>query len=65
KMIPVREVTGFVKKHRSIIDCVEPSFFELTAAMAFDFFHRAGVEIAVIETGLGGRLDSTNIISPV
>jgi len=64
-MIPVREVTGFVRKHQSIIESVKPSFFEMTAAMAFDYFHRAGVDVAVIETGLGGRLDSTNIITPV
>lgn len=65
RMIPAREVTDFVKKHKNIIESLKPSFFELTAAMAFDYFSRAGVDIAVIETGMGGRLDSTNIITPV
>ncbi len=65
KMIPKGEVTGFVKKHREIIESLQPSFFELTAAMAFDYFSRAGCDVAVIETGMGGRLDSTNIITPV
>ena len=65
KMIPKGEVTGFVKKNRAIIEYLQPSFFELTAAMALDFFSRAGCDVAVIETGMGGRLDSTNIITPV
>jgi dihydrofolate synthase/folylpolyglutamate synthase len=65
KMIPKSEVTGFVKKHSKIIESLKPSFFELTAAMAFDYFSGTGCDIAVIETGMGGRLDSTNIISPV
>lgn len=65
KMIPKGEVTGFVKRHREIIESLQPSFFELTAAMAFDYFSRAGCDVAVIETGMGGRLDSTNIITPV
>jgi dihydrofolate synthase/folylpolyglutamate synthase len=47
-----------------LIDKLGPSFFEITVAMAFDYFARQGVEIAVIEVGLGGRLDSTNIINP-
>lgn len=64
-MIPKKEVTDFIKKHEAIINSLNPSFFELTAAMAFDWFERAGAEAAVIETGLGGRLDSTNIISPL
>ena len=65
KMIPKGEVTGFVKKHRKIIESLQPSFFELTAAMAFDYFSRISCDVAVIETGMGGRLDSTNIITPV
>ena len=47
------------------IDTLKPSFFEMTAAMAFSYFADAEVDVAVIETGLGGRLDSTNIIRPV
>lgn len=57
-------VIRFVKDIRSHIDVIAPSFFELTVAMAFDHFARENVDIAVIETGLGGRLDSTNIITP-
>jgi dihydrofolate synthase/folylpolyglutamate synthase len=65
KMIPKGEVTAFVKKNQGIIGSVHPSFFEMTAAMAFDYFEREKVDVAVIETGMGGRLDSTNIITPV
>jgi|LSQX01.1.fsa_nt_gb dihydrofolate synthase/folylpolyglutamate synthase len=65
EMIPEDEVIGFVEKHRDIINKTSPSFFELTVAMAFYYFDQANVDIAVIETGLGGRLDSTNIIIPV
>jgi dihydrofolate synthase/folylpolyglutamate synthase len=64
-MIPEEEVIGFVEKHHIIIENIKPSFFEMSVAMAFDFFARSEVEIAVVEVGLGGRLDSTNIISPV
>ena len=65
KMIPKRDVTGFVKSHHGIIGSLNPSFFEMTVAMAFDHFAKGKVDVAVIETGLGGRLDSTNIITPV
>ena len=64
-MIPEEAVTGFIEEHHKKIGRIMPSFFELTVVMAFDFFRRAGVDIAVIEVGLGGRLDSTNIITPV
>lgn len=64
RMIPKEEVTAFLRRHKSILASLKPSFFEMTVALAFDYFARAGVDIAVIETGLGGRLDSTNIISP-
>lgn len=64
-MIPEGEIVTFVTKCKEIIETVEPSFFEISVAMAFDFFARENVEIAVIEVGLGGRLDSTNIITPV
>jgi len=64
-MIPEKEVTAFVNNNHVLIKRVNPSFFELTVAMAFNYFARAGVEAAVIETGMGGRLDSTNIIKPV
>ncbi|HZL77106.1 MAG TPA: folylpolyglutamate synthase/dihydrofolate synthase family protein [Bacteroidales bacterium] len=65
KMIPKKEVTDFVIEHRGIIESLKPSFFEMAVAMAFDYFAREEVAIAVIEVGLGGRLDSTNIITPV
>ncbi|MEA3463329.1 MAG: Mur ligase family protein, partial [Bacteroidota bacterium] len=63
--IPEEEVTEFVTGNREIITEMKPSFFEMTVAMAFDYFARKEVDVAVIETGLGGRLDSTNIIMPV
>jgi dihydrofolate synthase/folylpolyglutamate synthase len=62
--IPESYVTDFVNQHRSFFEPLNPSFFEITTALAFAYFRDAGVEAAVIETGLGGRLDSTNIISP-
>lgn len=65
EMIPEKAVVGFVEQNRTLIESVQPSFFEVTAVMAFDHFAREGVSIAVIETGLGGRLDSTNVITPI
>ena len=65
EMIPQQDVIDFVARFRDMDLGVAPSFFELTTIMAFDFFARRKVDIAVIETGLGGRLDTTNIISPV
>ncbi|MCH5346653.1 MAG: bifunctional folylpolyglutamate synthase/dihydrofolate synthase [Muribaculaceae bacterium] len=64
-MIPRDEVTAFVERFKERAGDLEPSFFELTTVMALDWFARQGVDIAVIETGLGGRLDSTNIITPL
>jgi dihydrofolate synthase/folylpolyglutamate synthase len=63
-VIPEQEVVDFVEKHRPIFEKVKPSFFEMTVALAFDYFAREKVDVAVIEVGLGGRLDSTNIITP-
>lgn len=65
KMIPECEVVGFIDRFRRLCPDMEPSFFELTTIMAFDWFARSGVDYAVVECGLGGRLDSTNIITPV
>lgn len=65
KMIPKTAVTGFIRHHSAFLTSLKPSFFEMTVAMAFWYFAEAGIDIAVIEVGLGGRLDSTNIISPV
>jgi dihydrofolate synthase / folylpolyglutamate synthase len=65
--IPVRKefVTEFTSLHRGVFGKLSPSFFEMTVAMAFDYFAREKVDIAVIETGMGGRLDSTNIVTPL
>jgi len=57
-------VTSFTNKMKGLIDEIEPSFFELTVGMAFEYFAENKCDIAIIETGLGGRLDSTNVISP-
>jgi dihydrofolate synthase / folylpolyglutamate synthase len=65
EMIPEKEVIDFVEKHKSIIEFLRPSFFEMTVAMCFNYFAECDVDVAVIEVGLGGRLDSTNIIKPV
>lgn len=62
--IPEAYVVDFVARHRSFFETLHPSFFELTMSMAFDYFRAAAVDVAVIEVGLGGRLDSTNIIRP-
>jgi dihydrofolate synthase/folylpolyglutamate synthase len=64
EMISESSVTGFSEKIKPLIEELSPSFFEITVAMAFDFFAEQKVDIAVIEVGLGGRLDSTNIIMP-
>jgi len=65
EMIPESDVVSFVACHRGIIESVNPSFFEMCVAMAFSYFAMKGADIAVVETGLGGRLDSTNIITPL
>lgn len=64
QMIDTDTVCRFVDRYREMDLGIEPSFFELTTVMAFEAFRDAGVDVAVIETGLGGRLDSTNIIRP-
>lgn len=64
KMIPKKYVSDFVQQYMNEFDVVQPSFFEWTVVLAFDFFRHSKVDVAVIETGLGGRLDSTNIIQP-
>jgi len=65
EMISEDAVVAFTQQAMPLIDAIKPSFFELTVAMAFDYFAKQQVDIAVIETGLGGRLDSTNIITPL
>lgn len=64
-MMPECAVVGFVEKHKLYFETLSPSFFELTMLMAFDYFRSEKVDIAIIEVGLGGRLDSTNIINPI
>ncbi len=63
-MVDKAYVVDFVKNNHDIIDSLKPSFFEMTVAMAFRYFADENVDVAVIETGMGGRLDSTNIITP-
>jgi dihydrofolate synthase/folylpolyglutamate synthase len=63
--ISKRAVVDFVEHNQKVFESIKPSFFEITVAMAFQFFANEKVDIAVIETGLGGRLDSTNIINPL
>src|SRR5678815_2948451 len=57
-------VIDFTRKIKTQIEKLQPSFFEITVAMAFEYFAQQHVDIAVIETGLGGRLDSTNVVIP-
>jgi dihydrofolate synthase / folylpolyglutamate synthase len=64
KMIDEGFVTDFVGRIRPLSDSIDPSFFEVTVVMAFDYFAQQEVDIAIVEVGLGGRLDSTNIILP-
>ncbi len=65
QMIPKSYVTRFVSEHREILDSLKPSFFEYTVALAFKYFSEQQLDVAVIEVGMGGRLDSTNVITPL
>ena len=62
--IPDKQIITFMKKVGPVVQEIESTFFETTTAMAFDYFQQQKVDVAVIETGLGGRLDSTNVIKP-
>lgn len=64
KMARKEFIVDFIQRIQPLISEIEPSFFEITVAMAFDYFREEKVDMAIIETGLGGRLDSTNIITP-
>jgi len=64
KMIGHEEVISFVEKYKNDFEKIDLSFFEWTVGLCFDFFAKEKVDIAIIETGLGGRLDSTNVILP-
>ncbi len=65
KMIAKEYIVDFVEQHKTKFEEIEPSFFEWTVGLAFDYFANKEVDVAVIEVGLGGRLDSTNVINPV
>lgn len=65
KPISEEYVVSFVKQHKAQVQEINPSFFEWTTALAFDYFASQQVDVAIIETGLGGRLDSSNIINPL
>lgn len=64
EMIPEEHVIEFIEKNKAEFEKMELSFFEMTVGMAFDYFSNEKVDIAIIEVGMGGRLDSTNIITP-
>jgi dihydrofolate synthase/folylpolyglutamate synthase len=64
EMVREKFVIGFTEKIKPVIEEIDPSFFEITVAMAFEYFAEQKVEIAIVETGLGGRFDSTNIVTP-
>ena len=63
-MIPQEEVTRFVELHKDYMQSLQLSFFEMTVGLAFDYFATQQVDVAVVEVGMGGRLDSTNVIMP-
>ncbi len=63
--IPEAEVAAFVTQHQAFLDELQPSFFETMTAMGFAYFVKEKVDIAVVEVGLGGRLDSTNVLTPI
>jgi dihydrofolate synthase/folylpolyglutamate synthase len=65
KDIPEDYVVAFIEKHKSFFETNQLSFFEMTVGLAFEYFKDEKVDVAVIETGMGGRLDSTNIITPL
>jgi dihydrofolate synthase / folylpolyglutamate synthase len=65
EMVSEQFIIDFTKNVQPLIEEIHPSFFEITVGMAFDYFAKEKVDIAIIETGLGGRLDSTNIIHPI
>jgi dihydrofolate synthase/folylpolyglutamate synthase len=64
KMIEKSQVINFIDRGKTYFEQIQPSFFEMTVAMAFEIFAKEKVDWAIVETGLGGRLDSTNILSP-
>lgn len=65
KMIPKVDVVKFVEDYKDVFEKIEPSFFEWTVGLAFHYFSKQEVDVVVLEVGLGGRLDSTNVVNPV
>lgn len=65
KMIPDADIIRYTKKLKPLADTLKATFFEVTTAIAFQYFADQKVDVAVVETGLGGRLDSTNVITPI
>ena len=65
QLVSKNYIVDFVRQHKAIFETIQPSFFEITVAMAFAYFAEQKVDVAIIETGLGGRLDSTNVIRPI
>ena len=65
QLIPKIEVVDFINQFESVIEDIRPSFFEITVAMAFKYFADQKVDLAIVEVGLGGRLDSTNVLDPI
>ena len=65
KLVPKENIVHFVNEYKETIEKLQPSFFEITVAMAFDCFAKYKVDIAIVEVGLGGRLDSTNVLNPL
>ena len=64
ELIPEEAVVSFVDRYKALFETVRPSFFEMTVALAFRYFADEAVDIAIVEVGLGGRLDSTNVLTP-
>ena len=65
RKIEETEVVDFINANKTFFEQIKPSFFEITVALAFYYFAKKCVDIAVVEVGMGGRLDSTNIINPI
>ncbi|HOI33254.1 MAG TPA: Mur ligase family protein, partial [Bacteroidales bacterium] len=65
ELISEEKVVSFIEKHQQDFEAMQLSFFEMTVGMAFDYFASEKVDIAVVETGMGGRLDSTNLVHPL
>jgi len=65
ELIPEEKVISFIEKYQHDFEAMQLSFFEMTVGLAFDYFNSEKVDIAVVETGMGGRLDSTNLVQPV